>query len=104
MIIDHRTYTIVYGRMSEYLERYERVALPIQLRYLERLIGFFVSDIGPQNQVVHMWAYDSIADRQERRDRLAADPAWQAFLKTNAGTFVSTKNKILRPTKFSPVR
>ena len=28
MIIDHRTYTLVHGRMQEYLERYERVALP----------------------------------------------------------------------------
>ncbi len=104
MIIDHRTYTLVHGRMAEYLERYERVGLPIQLHYLERLVGFFVSDIGPQNQVVHMWAYDSIADRQERRDRMNADPAWQAFVKTNDGTFIFTKNKILRPTKTSPLR
>lgn len=103
MIIDHRTYTITYGRMSEYLERYERVALPIQLRHLGHLVGFFVSDIGPQNQVVHLWAYDSIADREERRSRLKADPEWQAFLKTNEGTFVTQENKILVPTKFSPV-
>lgn len=104
MIIDHRTYTLVHGRMEEYLERYERVGLLIQLRYLERLVGFFVSDIGPQNQVVHMWAYDSIADRQARRDRMNADPAWRAFVKTNEGTFIFTKNKILTPTKFSPLR
>lgn len=39
MIVDHRTYTVVHGRMAEYLERYERVALPIQNRYLEIVTG-----------------------------------------------------------------
>lgn len=102
MIVDHRTYTVAHGRMEEYLERYERVALPIQLRHLGRLLGFYVSDIGPLNQVVHLWAYDSLADREARRARMAADPEWQAFMKGNAGTFVHQEIKILKPTRFSP--
>lgn len=102
MIIDHRTYTVHHGKMKDYLERYETVALPIQLRHLGKLVGFYTSDIGPLNQVVHIWAYDDIADREERRARMAADPEWQAFLKTNAGTFSAQENKILKPTKFSP--
>jgi NIPSNAP len=103
MIYDHRTYTVAHGKMQEYLERYERFALPVQLRHLGTLVGFFVSDIGPLNQVVHIWAYDSIGDREERRARMAADPEWQHFLKINAGTFVSQENKILKPAKFSPL-
>lgn len=102
MIIDHRTYTVQHGRMAEYLSLYERVALPIQLRHLGRLVGFYVSDIGPLNQAVHLWAYDNIADREERRAHMAADPEWQAFMKSNSGMFVTQENKILKPTKFSP--
>jgi hypothetical protein len=104
MIIDHRTYTVAHGRMEEYLERYRRIALPIQQRHLGRLIGFFVSDIGPLNQVVHIWAYGSIADREARRARMAADPEWQEFVKGNAGTFLRQRNKIMKPTEFSPLR
>ena len=104
MIIDHRSYTVKHGYMKEYLERYERVALPIQMRHLGRLIGFFISDIGPLNQVVHIWAYDNIADREDRRERMAADPEWQAFMATNAGSFVEQENKIMKPTTFSPLR
>ncbi|MGY6251217.1 NIPSNAP family protein [Bosea thiooxidans] len=104
MILDHRTYTVKHGRMQDYLHRYETVALPIQLRHLGHLVGFFVSDIGPLNEVVHIWAYDDIADREVRRARMAADPEWQAFLLTNAGTFVAQENKIIKPTKFSPLR
>ena len=35
---------------------------------------------------------------------MRADPEWQAFLKTNDGTFITTENKILKPTRFSPLR
>jgi hypothetical protein len=102
MIYDHRTYTVHHGKMADYLDRYERLALPVQLRHLGRLVGFYVSDIGPLNQVVHIWAYDSIADREERRARMAADPAWKEFMKGNVGTFSAQENKILKPASFSP--
>lgn len=101
MIIDHRTYTVRHGHMKAYLEQYERVALPIQLRHLGKLIGSFVSDIGPLNQVVHIWAYEDIADRETRRAAMAADPKWQEFLLLNAGSFVEQENKIMKPTRFT---
>lgn len=102
MIIDHRTYTVAHGKMQDYLARYQRDALPLQLRYLGNLLGFFVSDIGPLNQVVHIWGYKNIADREERRARLDADPQWRDFVKANAGTFVHQENKIMKATPFSP--
>ena len=74
MIIDHRTYTVAHGKMQDYLMRYERDALPIQLRHLGGLVGFWVSEVGPLNQVVHIWRYASMADREERRARMAQDP------------------------------
>lgn len=104
MIIDHRTYTVKHGLMEDYLMRFERDALPVQLRHLGNYIGSFKSDIGPQNQVVHLWAYEDIADREARRAAMAADPEWQAFLVTNRGTFVEQENKILKPTAFSALR
>jgi hypothetical protein len=102
MIVDHRTYTVHHGRMAEYLERYERIALPIQRRHLGTLVGYYVSDIGPLNQVVHIWAYRDIADRETRRARMAQDPEWQEFMKGNAGSFVAQENKIMKPAPFSP--
>ena len=81
MIIDHRTYAVKPGRLNDYLKLYEAEAYPLQLKHLGRNVGWYVSnDIGPLSQVVHMWAYDSLADREARRNALAADPAWGAFL------------------------
>ena len=97
MIIDHRTYAIKPGKLNDYLKIYEAEALPLQLKYLGHCVGWYVSnDIGPLNQVVHMWAYKSLADREERRGKLAADPAWPGFL-AKATPFVDhMENKILR--------
>ncbi|KAF1043450.1 NIPSNAP family protein [Xylophilus sp.] len=102
MIFEHRTYTVHHGRMEDYLERYERQALPIQLRHLGRLLGFFVSEIGPLNQVVHIWVYDSLADRERRRAAMEADPAWDAFKRGNRGTFAAQEVKVMVGARFNP--
>jgi hypothetical protein len=47
-----------------------------------------------------MWAYDSLADREARRNALAAEPAWGAFLAKAMPLLDSMENKILRPTSF----
>lgn len=104
MIFDHRTYTLPHGTVETYLERYERMALPAQLRHLGNLVGFYTSLIGPLCQVVHIWGYASLADMEKRRAALAEDPQWQAFLRENKGSFVQQETKILQSVPFSPTR
>ena len=104
MIIEHRTYTVAHGKMRDYLERYERDGLPVQTRYLGPLVGVFVSEIGTLNQVVYLWRYDSLADREARRARMAGDPEWKAFVRSNEGTFVHQEVMILNPVRFSPLK
>lgn len=102
MIIEHRTYTLQHGGLEDYLDRFEQQGLPVLTRHLGRLLGVFVSEIGPLNQVLHIWVYDSLADRERRRECLDADPDWIAFKISNRGTFTAQDVKILRPARFSP--
>ena len=106
MIVDHRTYSIRPGKVKAWLENYEKLALPVQARHLGNLLGFFVSDIGPLNQVVFMWGYEDLADRERRRTAMDGDPAWHAYLAKSAelGALLAQENKILKPTSFSPIR
>jgi hypothetical protein len=106
MIIDHRTYTIYPTKLPKWLKLYEEYGLPVQQRHLGKLIGFFVSEIGPLNQVVHLWQYEDVADRQRRRASMAEDPAWQEFMRRNEelGALQHQENKILLPAAFSPIR
>ena len=78
MIVDLRTYTLVPGRLKAYLELYEKEGLPIQIRHVGKPIGFFTTEIGTLNQVVHLWGYQSLADRERRRAALESDPDWIA--------------------------
>ena len=52
-------------------------------------------DIGQLNQIVHLWRYKDINDRAERRAKLAADPAWQAYLQKAMPFIQHMENKIL---------
>ena len=97
MIIDHRTYTMHPGKLRAWLELWERMALPYQMKYLENFVGMFTCDVGDLNQVVHMWAYASFEERTERRKNLMDDPAWGAYLREAAkeDALVTQETKIL---------
>src|SRR6202011_5792637 len=102
MIFDHRTYTIKPNRLAKFLETYERLALPLQRKYLGEPYGFFVTHIGPMSRVVHLWQYDNLTDRERRCDAMEADPAWQAYrrIALEEDTLVDMKNQILKPVSF----
>lgn len=102
MLFELRTYTVAHGKMDDYLARYEQHALPILKRHLGRLVGCYLSEIGPLNQVLHIWGYESLADRERRRAALESDVEWIAFKLTNSGTFVQQEVRIMRPARFSP--
>jgi hypothetical protein len=104
MIIDERTYTCHPGRVKAFLEVYERLARPIQWPILGDPIGFFVTEVGTLNQVVHLWKYDSMADREQRRARLATAPNWGDYLDAATPHLVRMENRILVPTAFSPMK
>jgi hypothetical protein len=105
MIVEHRTYTLKPLRTRDFLALYERAALPLQRKYLGRLVGFFTSEIGPLNQVVHLWAFDSLADREQRRKAMEADPLWAPYFDALRGldVMVQQETKLLRSVSFSPV-
>ena len=82
MIIEHRTYSFRPGTVDGWMERYERDGLPIQKRHLGRLLGIYVSEIGRLHRVVLIWAYESLAAREERRAAMVADPAWHEYIRS----------------------
>jgi len=96
MIVDHRTYTIHPGKLNTYLQVFQELGLPLQQKHLGRNVGWYTSmDIGPLNQVVHLWAYDDLADRAARRAALAKEPGWGEFLKQAMPLVQTMENKIL---------
>ncbi len=104
MIVDVRTYTLKPGALGEYFKLYENEGFPVQTKHLGQPVGFYFTDIGPQNRVVHLWGYADIADRAAKRAKMEADPAWLAYrTKSGAtGRMLRQENKIMRNVPFFP--
>ena len=105
MIVEQRTYTLKPLRSGAFLELYERAALPLQKKYLGHLVGFFVSEVGPLNQVVHLWAFESLAERERRREEMVADALWPAYVNElrELDVIVEQETKLLKSVSFSPI-
>lgn len=103
MYYEIRTYRIKTGAVPAYLKLVEEEGIELQKRYLGQLVGYFFSEIGPQNQIVHIWAYPGLDERERRRAALAADEAWQAFAPKIQALMEEMENKIMKPARFSPL-
>ena len=102
MIVEERIYTALPGKAQEYVRMYTEEGLAIQRPILGNLVGYFTSEIGTLNQIIHMWAYEDLADRAARRATLLADPRWKAYSAKVTPLLLSQENRILVPASFSP--
>jgi hypothetical protein len=103
MIVEERIYTLHAGQAGAYVKAYEAEGLAIQKPILGRLVGYYTTEFGPLNQVIHLWAYESLAERAERRARLLADEQWKAYAAKVRPMVATQENKLLSPAPFMQV-
>jgi hypothetical protein len=103
MLYEFRTYRLKAGGAPAYLKLVEEEGVAIQKSHLGELVGYFTSEIGPLNEIVHIWAYPDLNDRARRRAALAADQRWQAFAPKIQALIETMESKIMTPTAFSPL-
>ncbi|MCY1208476.1 hypothetical protein D9M68_267370 [compost metagenome] len=104
MFYEMRTYTLHIGKMKEYLEHFEKEGLPVISRYTT-LVGWWYTEIGELNQVVHIWAYESLDDRIRRRAALYEDRDWlERFIPKAFPMLIRMESKLLMPAAFSPIQ
>ena len=101
IIVEQRDYHVYTGKLPELVRLYETEGTAIQQEILGTLVGAFTTDVGELSTYTHMWAYESFADREERRARLAADERWKGFLGKIQPLIHTQQNRILTPTPFS---
>lgn len=75
MIHEFRVYGFAPGGAPNYLQFFSANGLPIITQYLP-LVGYWMTETGSLNRLVHLWAYQSMADRAQRRAALQADALW----------------------------
>ena len=74
MIYEVRTYTLKPGSVPAFEENFGN-SLPYRLKF-SPLAAFWHTEIGPLNQVIHVWPYESMDERTRIRTEAAQDPHW----------------------------
>jgi hypothetical protein len=95
-IVDHRTYTIRLRKMGEFVEVFDRLAMPILLKTLGSPLGFWTSLVGPQNQFIHCWGYDSLADYEQRCRARDTHPDFPKYLAASEHLIVAQETRLIR--------
>ena len=80
MYVEERMYRLKIGAVPEYGKVYQELGMHVQLRHLPHMVGYYFTEIGGLNLMVHLWAYDSLDQRDKCRAAMGADPAWQAYV------------------------
>ena len=73
MIYEIRTYTLHPGKVRDYEAKFAD-SYPVRAKY-SPLYGFWHTEIGPLNQVVHIWPYENLQHRADVRAESAKDPS-----------------------------
>lgn len=69
MIFEMRTYTIKIGKLSEYINHFKIVGMPIISKYAQ-LISYQHTESGELNQIIHIWSYNDLNERALKREEL----------------------------------
>ena len=96
MIYEIRTYNVRPGTVGEYEKRFA-AAYPVRSKY-SQLYGWFHTEIGPLNQLVHIWPYESLQQRADIRAAASKDPSG-GWPPQNSDLLISQESDILVPIK-----
>jgi hypothetical protein len=97
MFYEVRTYTLRPGTVAEFEERYAK-RLPLREQH-SKLGAFWHTEVGPLNQVIHVYPYDDLQQRTAVRDALAKDAA-RAQIPGGREFIVAQETDIMVPAPF----
>ena len=97
MIYEVRTYTLRPGTVNDFESRFEK-RHPFREKH-SKLGAFWHSDMGPLNQVIHVWEYDDLRHRAEAREAANQDPDVQQNI-SGQEFVVEQQSEIVTPAPF----
>jgi hypothetical protein len=80
MLYELRKYTLKVGAMATVLELYGNKGYPaFSAEEKARLVGYFTSDTGTLNQIVHLWRFKDDAERRVHWASVFSNAAFMEF-------------------------
>jgi NIPSNAP len=98
MIHELRTYTLKPGTQAQYLKLSGEVGRKIRGDKFGKQEGFWFTEFGTLNQLVHLWSFADLNERDRLRGLLAKDEAWnKEYIPQVRPFLLAQENKILSP-------
>jgi hypothetical protein len=101
MIYELRTYQLVVGGVPRYLELAKGRLLSLLAEHGLKPVGFWTTEVGMLNEVVHLWAYADLNERTRAWKSWTSDPRRVEIAEELRQVIVTQSNKLLTPTEFS---
>ena len=95
-LVDLRIYTIKPRKMAAFIEVFDRLGMPVQMKYLGAPLGMYVSAVGMLNQCVHLWGFDNMGAFEAAHAARDRDPDWPAYLAASGDFIVSQETQLIR--------
>jgi len=98
-LIEERIYTLRPGATIPFLQHYSDPEVRAAYEpILPHLIGFFSTDIGPLNQVVHFWRFKDASERRVVREKVHKNQVLRNHVKENLEPLIMRmENRLLMP-------
>jgi hypothetical protein len=107
MIYELRIYEAAPGRLPDLNARFANHTLDFFANYDIGVVGFWTEDVGTNNNLVYILAFQDWADREKKWGQFMKDPGWlavRAETEKNGPLVSRVENRILRPTPYSPMQ
>lgn len=93
--VEMREYDLITGAVPRFLDAYRVHGYAIQRLHLGDPVGWYTTEVGELNQIVHLWRYESFEDRSTRRSRLMDDPGWLAYVAIIDPLLIAQRSRIM---------
>jgi len=97
MILEHRAYTMKPGLRERFYETQVERGFSAVRPVIDRVIGYFSTVTGPADQVVHIYAFDSLEDWQTRLHGLYGVPELEPYFLKVRPLMLKQENRLLLP-------
>ena len=98
MVHELRTYTVKQGSLPEMIKNSSTISRSIRGDDYGKLEGYWATEIGPLNQVVHLWSYADLNEGARLRAELAKNERWtKEYVPLNKEVLVRQDIRLLNP-------
>ena len=102
MVFLHVTIQVKRRKLKEWSENFEKIVLPILSEHGQKLVGAWKTTIGVYDEVLHLYAFESLGEMEKIRKKVWADPKMLDYMSgpSLVGLEVS---KTMEPLSYSPL-